>query len=198
MSSRRLNVKHQIGVPVKPVDSDYGPKKLRMRIIWVMNLMPKQGVMGKVLTRTLNEKKNGIADDEETKLNQLWMQAMIKVVIFEYEIVKEAVLCLVEVLSTKERLFCIFIYAENDGRLRRKLWADLIAYKSMSNNNPLVMLGDLNVSFHLDDTLRRFLAKLKIRRNFKIVPMLLKLMIFVVLTFIILGPKAFLIYMQVC
>nr|GEX03148.1 hypothetical protein [Tanacetum cinerariifolium] len=71
----------------------------------------QKGVMGKVLTRTLNEKKNGIADDEETKLNQLWMQAMIakstsldnkltlipikigedriKVVIFEYEIVKE-------------------------------------------------------------------------------------------------------------
>ncbi|GJV69943.1 RNA-directed DNA polymerase, eukaryota, reverse transcriptase zinc-binding domain protein [Tanacetum coccineum] len=48
-----------------------------------------------------------------------------------------AVLCLIEVLSTKERFFCTFIYAENNGRLRRKLWADLIAYKSMSNNSPL-------------------------------------------------------------
>ncbi|GKE49683.1 hypothetical protein Tco_1480941, partial [Tanacetum coccineum] len=96
----------------------------------------------------------------------------------------------------KERLFCIFIYAENDGRLRRKLWANLIAFKSMSNNNPLVMLGDLNVSLHLDDNLRGFLVKLRIWRNFKIVPMLLRLMIFVVLTFIILGPKAFIIQMQ--
>ncbi|GJU74803.1 RNA-directed DNA polymerase, eukaryota, reverse transcriptase zinc-binding domain protein [Tanacetum coccineum] len=56
----------------------------------------------------------------------------------------QAVLCLVEVISTKEKLLCTFIYAENDGRLKRKLWADLNVYKSICSSNPWVMMGDLN------------------------------------------------------
>ncbi|GKC86905.1 RNA-directed DNA polymerase, eukaryota, reverse transcriptase zinc-binding domain protein, partial [Tanacetum coccineum] len=57
----------------------------------------------------------------------------------------------VEIQSSKERLFCTFIHAENSGRLRKNMWNDLCNYKSMINNKPWVRMGDLNVSLNLED-----------------------------------------------
>ncbi|GJZ52112.1 RNA-directed DNA polymerase, eukaryota, reverse transcriptase zinc-binding domain protein, partial [Tanacetum coccineum] len=37
----------------------------------------------------------------------------------------QAMFCLIENLSTKERILCSFIHAEMEGRLRKKLWIDL-------------------------------------------------------------------------
>ncbi|GKD36276.1 RNA-directed DNA polymerase, eukaryota, reverse transcriptase zinc-binding domain protein [Tanacetum coccineum] len=63
----------------------------------------------------------------------------------------QAVLCLFEIQSSKERLFCTFIHAKNSGRLRENMWNDLCNYKSMINNKPWVRMGDLNVSLNLED-----------------------------------------------
>ncbi|GKA88532.1 RNA-directed DNA polymerase, eukaryota, reverse transcriptase zinc-binding domain protein [Tanacetum coccineum] len=63
----------------------------------------------------------------------------------------QAMLCLVEILSTRERLLCTFIHAKTVGRLRRQLWADLSTYKSICNNNPWVLMGDVNVSLNFED-----------------------------------------------
>ncbi|GJW80065.1 RNA-directed DNA polymerase, eukaryota, reverse transcriptase zinc-binding domain protein [Tanacetum coccineum] len=63
----------------------------------------------------------------------------------------QAMLCLVKVISTKERLLCTFIHAEIVGRLRRKLWADMSTYKFICNNNPWVLLGYVNVTLNIDD-----------------------------------------------
>nr|GEX78796.1 RNA-directed DNA polymerase, eukaryota, reverse transcriptase zinc-binding domain protein [Tanacetum cinerariifolium] len=54
-------------------------------------------------------------------------------------------------IKTREKLFCSFIYAENSGKLRRKLWVDLVAYKAICNNCPWVLMGDLNVSLNIED-----------------------------------------------
>ncbi|GJT04720.1 RNA-directed DNA polymerase, eukaryota, reverse transcriptase zinc-binding domain protein [Tanacetum coccineum] len=63
----------------------------------------------------------------------------------------QAMLCLIEILSTKEKLLCTFIHAETLGRLRKTLWADLSNYKSICNNNPWVLMGDINVSLNFED-----------------------------------------------
>ncbi|GJZ38640.1 RNA-directed DNA polymerase, eukaryota, reverse transcriptase zinc-binding domain protein [Tanacetum coccineum] len=63
----------------------------------------------------------------------------------------QAMLCLVEILSTRERLLCTFIHAETVGRLRRQLWADLSTYKSICNNNPWVLMKYVNVSLNFED-----------------------------------------------
>ncbi|GKA29391.1 RNA-directed DNA polymerase, eukaryota, reverse transcriptase zinc-binding domain protein, partial [Tanacetum coccineum] len=63
----------------------------------------------------------------------------------------QAVLCSFEIQSTKRRLFCTFIHAEISGRLRKKLWSDLSNYKSMINDMPWVIMGDLNVCLNLED-----------------------------------------------
>lgn len=63
----------------------------------------------------------------------------------------QALLCSIEVTSTKEKLFCTFIYAENNGRCRRKLWAELITCKTVIGKNPWVIMGDMNVSLNLED-----------------------------------------------
>ncbi|GJR88327.1 ATPase, F1/V1/A1 complex, alpha/beta subunit [Tanacetum coccineum] len=38
----------------------------------------------------------------------------------------QAVICLFEIQSSKQRLFCTFIHAEISGKLRKKLWIDLL------------------------------------------------------------------------
>ncbi|GJZ48771.1 RNA-directed DNA polymerase, eukaryota, reverse transcriptase zinc-binding domain protein [Tanacetum coccineum] len=63
----------------------------------------------------------------------------------------QAMLCLIEILNTKERILCTFIHAETVGSLRKKLWADLSIYKTICNNNPWVIMGDMNVSLNLED-----------------------------------------------
>ncbi|GJT80579.1 disease resistance TIR-NBS-LRR class family protein [Tanacetum coccineum] len=63
----------------------------------------------------------------------------------------QAMLCLIEILSTKEKLMCTFIHAETLGRLRKTLWADLSNYKSICNNNPWVLMEDINVSLNFED-----------------------------------------------
>ncbi|GJV56808.1 RNA-directed DNA polymerase, eukaryota, reverse transcriptase zinc-binding domain protein [Tanacetum coccineum] len=43
------------------------------------------------------------------------------------------------------RLLCTFIHVETVGRLRKQLSADLSNYKTICNNNPWVIMGDLNI-----------------------------------------------------
>ncbi|GKC97696.1 hypothetical protein Tco_1167971 [Tanacetum coccineum] len=96
----RLNVKRQIGVPVKLVDSDYGPKNVKSKKNTKSKALNDKIVRGEGLeiekgdnlgnenigqtgcngegvdkNRVLNEKKNRIADDEETRLDQSTMDA---------------------------------------------------------------------------------------------------------------------------
>ncbi|GJZ77020.1 RNA-directed DNA polymerase, eukaryota, reverse transcriptase zinc-binding domain protein [Tanacetum coccineum] len=63
----------------------------------------------------------------------------------------QAVLCIFEIQRSKKRLFCTFIHVENSGRLRKKLWSALCNYKSIINDKPWVIMGDLNVSLNLED-----------------------------------------------
>ncbi|GKC28149.1 RNA-directed DNA polymerase, eukaryota, reverse transcriptase zinc-binding domain protein [Tanacetum coccineum] len=56
----------------------------------------------------------------------------------------QSILCLVESVKTSERIFCAFIYAENNGKLRRKLWADLVAYKELQDCVNSIKMADLS------------------------------------------------------
>ncbi|GJR27547.1 hypothetical protein Tco_1103779 [Tanacetum coccineum] len=46
---------------------------------------------------------------------------------------------------------CTFIYAGNDPRERRVLWADLKLHKRVVSGLPLVLLGDFNVALNMKD-----------------------------------------------
>nr|GEW29609.1 hypothetical protein [Tanacetum cinerariifolium] len=63
----------------------------------------------------------------------------------------QSILCLIEIHCTKERLLCTFIHAETMGRLGKQLWADLSICKTICNNNPWVIMGDLNVCLNIED-----------------------------------------------
>ncbi|GJX05103.1 RNA-directed DNA polymerase, eukaryota, reverse transcriptase zinc-binding domain protein [Tanacetum coccineum] len=63
----------------------------------------------------------------------------------------QAMLCLVETITSKESIMCTFIHAKTTTKLRRKLWSNLNAYKSICNNIPWVLLGDINVSLNMDE-----------------------------------------------
>nr|GEU28937.1 hypothetical protein [Tanacetum cinerariifolium] len=64
---------------------------------------------------------------------------------------KQTVLCLVEIKDSKCYFFCCFVYAANSGKERKILWNDLSIYKRMIGDKPCVLMGDWNVSLHLED-----------------------------------------------
>ncbi|GJR88548.1 RNA-directed DNA polymerase, eukaryota, reverse transcriptase zinc-binding domain protein [Tanacetum coccineum] len=69
----------------------------------------------------------------------------------QLNITEQSMLYHVEVLSTQQTLFCTFIYAANKGRDRKKLWKDLNLKKRVIGNASWVIMGDVNVSLHMED-----------------------------------------------
>ncbi|GKA49606.1 RNA-directed DNA polymerase, eukaryota, reverse transcriptase zinc-binding domain protein [Tanacetum coccineum] len=57
----------------------------------------------------------------------------------------------VRVKDSKNKFFCCFVYAANSRKVRRILWRDLNQLKRIINDNPWVLMGDWNVSLHLED-----------------------------------------------
>ncbi|GJS30419.1 RNA-directed DNA polymerase, eukaryota, reverse transcriptase zinc-binding domain protein [Tanacetum coccineum] len=64
---------------------------------------------------------------------------------------RQDLLCLIEVLNTKHKFFCSFIYVDNHGRERKDLWKPLNVYKGIVNNFPWVLRGEGNVSLNVYD-----------------------------------------------
>nr|GEV56184.1 hypothetical protein [Tanacetum cinerariifolium] len=58
----------------------------------------------------------------------------------------QTILCLVEIIHTKVKLFVSFVYASNSGVERRELWNELSMHKSIVNNKAWVIMGDFNVT----------------------------------------------------
>ncbi|GKC78429.1 RNA-directed DNA polymerase, eukaryota, reverse transcriptase zinc-binding domain protein, partial [Tanacetum coccineum] len=59
---------------------------------------------------------------------------------------KQVILCLVEVIKTKVKMFVSFVYASNSGAERREVWNDLNLHRSIVNNKAWVIMGDFNVT----------------------------------------------------
>ncbi|GKC89452.1 RNA-directed DNA polymerase, eukaryota, reverse transcriptase zinc-binding domain protein [Tanacetum coccineum] len=50
-----------------------------------------------------------------------------------------------------KKVFCFFVYTHNRYIQRRDLWQNLLTYKIYVRNRPWCILGDFNVSLHVDD-----------------------------------------------
>ncbi|GJU38853.1 putative RNA-directed DNA polymerase [Tanacetum coccineum] len=53
--------------------------------------------------------------------------------------------------TDRKSIYCTFIYASNDSKERRLLWADLGLYKLVVCGLPWVLLGDFNVALNMED-----------------------------------------------
>ncbi|GJR40802.1 hypothetical protein Tco_1216486 [Tanacetum coccineum] len=49
-------------------------------------------------------------------------------------------------------IFCTFVYASNDPKERRILWADLGYHKGLVCGSPWILLGDFNVALNMEDS----------------------------------------------
>ncbi|GKC44614.1 RNA-directed DNA polymerase, eukaryota, reverse transcriptase zinc-binding domain protein [Tanacetum coccineum] len=78
-----------------------------------------------------------------------WDQNMLKVMVVHSS--DQAILCLIEDMAAKVKIYCTFIYASNDGRERRKLWRDLNVYNHITNGKPWCLMGDVNVTLSTDE-----------------------------------------------
>nr|GEU49747.1 hypothetical protein [Tanacetum cinerariifolium] len=58
----------------------------------------------------------------------------------------QTILCLVEVIQTKIKLFVSFVYASNSCIDRRELWNELSMHKSIVDNKAWALMGDFNVT----------------------------------------------------
>ena len=59
---------------------------------------------------------------------------------------KQSLLCCVETIDSKIRLFCTIVYVPNGGNERKELWRDLELYKKIIGKEAWILLGDLNVT----------------------------------------------------
>ncbi|GJY09972.1 RNA-directed DNA polymerase, eukaryota, reverse transcriptase zinc-binding domain protein [Tanacetum coccineum] len=53
--------------------------------------------------------------------------------------------------TDRKAIYSTFIYASNDSKERRLLWADLGLYKLVVRGLPWVLLGDFNVTLNMED-----------------------------------------------
>ncbi|XP_071689270.1 uncharacterized protein [Rutidosis leptorrhynchoides] len=64
---------------------------------------------------------------------------------------KQVILCLVETVVDRTKFYCSFVYASNSGVERRRLWADLVGHRALISQQPLVILGDFNVTLKVNE-----------------------------------------------
>nr|GFB35479.1 RNA-directed DNA polymerase, eukaryota, reverse transcriptase zinc-binding domain protein [Tanacetum cinerariifolium] len=64
---------------------------------------------------------------------------------------RHTMLCLIETLHSKPRVFCSFVYAANSRSERKELWKDIIRAKRMTTEWPWMMIGDFNVTLKNED-----------------------------------------------
>ncbi|GJV71496.1 RNA-directed DNA polymerase, eukaryota, reverse transcriptase zinc-binding domain protein [Tanacetum coccineum] len=78
-----------------------------------------------------------------------WNEDNVNVMIIHSS--QQSILCLIVVKESKSKFYCCFVYAANLGKDRRSLWKELVQYKKFIDDKPWVLLGDWNVSLHLED-----------------------------------------------
>ncbi|XP_071740910.1 uncharacterized protein [Rutidosis leptorrhynchoides] len=64
---------------------------------------------------------------------------------------RRAIFCLVEIISSKEKIYCTFVYACNKGKERVPLWNDLHLQKTVTNKMPWFIMGDFNITRYLNE-----------------------------------------------
>ncbi|GKD31997.1 hypothetical protein Tco_1242775 [Tanacetum coccineum] len=69
--------------------------------------------------------------------------------------------------ANQKAICCTFIYAGNDPRDRRVLWADLSLHKRVVRGFPWVLLGDFNVALNMEDISTGSSSMNSAMRNFK-------------------------------
>ncbi|GKF43377.1 RNA-directed DNA polymerase, eukaryota, reverse transcriptase zinc-binding domain protein, partial [Tanacetum coccineum] len=60
----------------------------------------------------------------------------------------QAIFCIINSAKYNVKCFYYFVYAENDGVLRRDLWRELCKEKKFVNGKPWSIVGDMNVTLH--------------------------------------------------
>nr|GEX67630.1 hypothetical protein [Tanacetum cinerariifolium] len=64
---------------------------------------------------------------------------------------RQFILCLVELIQSKVRVFVSFVYADNSCTDRRSLWTNLHMHKSLVGQQAWVLMGDFNVTFKSEE-----------------------------------------------
>nr|GEV66261.1 hypothetical protein [Tanacetum cinerariifolium] len=59
-------------------------------------------------------------------------------------------LCLIETIPYKVKMFCSFVYAANSG-VERNVWNDLCMAKNATVNHPWLVMGDFNVTMNCNE-----------------------------------------------
>lgn len=78
-----------------------------------------------------------------------WDQRYVQVMVMHYT--NQTILCLIEDVNSKIKIYYTFVYAKNDGKDRRVLWKELVRHGMIVSNNPWCLMGDFNVTLKLDE-----------------------------------------------
>ncbi|GJZ17125.1 RNA-directed DNA polymerase, eukaryota, reverse transcriptase zinc-binding domain protein [Tanacetum coccineum] len=57
----------------------------------------------------------------------------------------------IEIIKSKQKVFCCYVYASNSDAERRRLWDELRNIKAITNGCPCFLMGDFNVTLDVEE-----------------------------------------------
>ncbi|GJS82036.1 putative reverse transcriptase domain, reverse transcriptase zinc-binding domain protein [Tanacetum coccineum] len=110
-----------------------------------LNRIPKQSEVRQVMS----ENQLSVLSWSPMWISTRWSKDVVDVVVMAQT--DQAVHAKVIHRADQKAICCTFIYAGNDPRERRLLWADLSLHKRVVRRLPWVLLGDFNVPLNMED-----------------------------------------------
>ncbi|GJV35563.1 RNA-directed DNA polymerase, eukaryota, reverse transcriptase zinc-binding domain protein [Tanacetum coccineum] len=112
-------------------------------LIWMDFRMASWNIRGMCKELKQKEMRKFIADEKVQNCSG-WNVDEVDVMVVQS--CNQALLCLVEIIQTKVKLFVSFVYASSSCVERRSLWNNLSMHKSIVNHRAWVLMGDFNVT----------------------------------------------------
>ncbi|GJY73859.1 RNA-directed DNA polymerase, eukaryota, reverse transcriptase zinc-binding domain protein [Tanacetum coccineum] len=124
----------------------------RIQICAVLETHVKAHKLQKVCYKTFSGWKwasNSVHSPNGCRIVVAWNDSMVNVMVMHNS--RQLMLCIIETIPCKVKIFCSFVYAANTAIERRNVWNDLCMAKNVIVNHSWLVMGDFNVTMDCNE-----------------------------------------------
>ncbi|GJX81715.1 RNA-directed DNA polymerase, eukaryota, reverse transcriptase zinc-binding domain protein [Tanacetum coccineum] len=128
----------------------------RIQICAVLETHVKAHKRQKVCDKTFSGWKwasNSVHSPNGRRIVVAWNDSMVNVMVMHSS--RQSMLCIIETIPCKVKIFCSFVYAANTEIERRNLWNDLCMAKNVIVSHSWLVMRDFNVTMDCNEHLFR-------------------------------------------